>query len=573
MIATYGPRADLYAAALGDIEAIVVEPALLVHGHLEAIRRRSLGESFYGMLLIEEHRDRTMSALAPAVLEQTKDSDRQRVLLSSVEAGSVLLNGKPGHELLAEPDLSDPLVQLAATEFLALCPAVLVRSLAEYDRISTWTPRTRPYELVLIEPSVPVVERRAGARPGVVIWAPERDSLFVSLHAFALAEIHADVTVVSHDGGVVPGLAVTTYRIGDPRVDDALAGANCVVLTDATDPGAAVAFARQGYGIVAPVSSGAHEFVRDVSVYDPAALRQLYVAVTMSLGQPSSPRELPAMPPRVPARPELPVTAAEAPPATIVVPTFNRRADLERCLQYIAAQTYPNTRAVIVNDAGEAVDDIVARFPFARLVNLEENGGPARAFMAGVRTVTDGFVQVFSDDDVLFPDHLDRLVTAMLRSGAAVAHSNILMRFLEPLDDGSSLTTGYNATIFVGTVTPSEAPVAGHALLWRRSVFEEIGGWLEDSVLADQEIQMRAAQHYAFAYVDQITAEWRIHGTNFSGKTDSGAEQRRIYEELHPVPGRPLIASQREKVLASIAARPAGYVFLPTVSLVRTNPA
>ncbi len=238
MIAAFGARAELYAAALGDIDAIVVEPALLVHAHLEAIRRRSLGESFYGMLLIEDHRDRTMSALAPAVLENEKDPDRQRSFLNNAEtAGVVVLNERPGEELLAEPDLPDPVLQLAATEFLSLCSALLVRSLAEYDRLSIWTARTRPYALLLLEPSVPVVQRRVAGRPGIVIWAPERVSQFVSLHAFALAEMHADVTVVSIDGVPVPGLPFPAYRAGDPRVGDALANANCVVLTDATDPG------------------------------------------------------------------------------------------------------------------------------------------------------------------------------------------------------------------------------------------------------------------------------------------------------------------------------------------------
>lgn len=78
---------------------------------------------------------------------------------------------------------------------------------------------------------------------------------------------------------------------------------------------------------------------------------------------------------------------------------------------------------------------------------------------------------------------------------------------------------------------------------------------------------MRVGQRYTVAYIDQITAEWRIHGDNFSGKADSGAEQRRIYEELHPAPDRPLLTALRNAVLESIAARPPGYVFPPTIHL------
>ena len=65
---------------------------------------------------------------------------------------------------------------------------------------------------------------------------------------------------------------------------------------------AGLAFARAGYGIVVPVSSGAREFVRDVCTYDPAVPRQLHVAAIMALAQPASLRDLPSRPPRTPSR-------------------------------------------------------------------------------------------------------------------------------------------------------------------------------------------------------------------------------------------------------------------------------
>ena len=574
MISAFGPRAEQFAAALGDMEAVVAEPARLFYAYVEAVRRRTLGESFYGMLMIDDNRDRTMTTLAPAVLRDVPDSDERRAVLRSVASGSITVNEKSGQELLTEPDVSDPGMRGAAGEFLSLCPALLVRSLTEYNRVSKLVRRARPYELAVVEPLVPVVERRVTGRPGIVIWAPERDALSVSLHAFALTEIHANITLVSADGIVPPGLDITTYRAGDPRIDAALAIATCIVVTDPTDPGGAVAFARQGYGIVAPVSSGTHEFVRNAYLYDPTAPRSLHVAAMTSLGQPASLGRLPAAPPRAPSQPALPVAAVEAPPATIVVPTFNRRGDLERCLQCIGEQTYPNVRAVVVNDAGEAVDDIVARFPFARLLHLEKNGGVVPACMAGLALVTDGFVQFLADDDALFPDHVDRLVTAMLRSGAAVGHANVLIRYVDRLEGGALKTTGYNAAVFIDTATPTETmvstPIAGHALMFRRTLFDEIGGWREDCDLADQEIQMRAGKRYVFAYVDQVTAEWRIHGSNFSGKVNPGVEQRRIYEELHPVSDRPHVSQMREQVLAAIAARPPGFVFQPTILVVKS---
>ena len=570
MISPYGPLAQRYAEALGDLDAIVTETGYVLNAYIEAVRRRSAGELFYGMLLLEENRDRVVTAFAPAVLAQTPDDDRRRWLLNHVDTADVTINGRRACDVLADPALS-PQVARLVSEFLNLCPALLVRSTMEYERISAASSCRRPFELVVLEPLLPPIERRVPDRPAVVIWGPERDVSTAALHAFALAEVHGEVTLVSADGLVPPGAKCSALRVDDPRVAGVLATAGSVVLTDATDPGAAIAFARRGYGIVVPISSGAQEFVRDAHVYDPAVQRQLHVATMKSLAEPASLRALPPPPPRAPEHPALPLEVAAAlPPVTVVIPTFNRRDDIERCLACIAAQTYPNVRAVVVNDAGTPVDDIVARFAFAHLLNLEENGGVHHAVMEGLKLVEEGFVHFLADDDLLFPDHVDRLATAMIRSGALIAHANALIRYVTRLEDGTLKTTGYNAGVFIATATPSEAlvctPIAGHALMWRRSVFAEIGGWREDTFLGDQEIQLRASQRYAFVWVDQMTAEWRIHASNFSKSADSASEQRRIFEEFHPVNDRPMIESNRAQLLEAIAARAPGFVFEPTFS-------
>jgi len=572
MISAFGAQAERYAAGMGDTDAIVVEAQHLGVGYIEAVRRRKAGEPFYGMLLLEDARDRTMTQLAPMVLSQGSDPDQQRALLSGAVNGGVWMSGKVVSELLVEPSLTDPNLVSAAREFFSLCPALLVRSAAEYVRLMPLMSRPRPYETIVVEPPVPLVERRPAARPGFVIWAPDRDANTAAATAFGLAELHGDVTLVSADGITPHGTSVIACVPGDPRVVHALATAAVIVLADASDPGAAIAFARAGYGVVAPISSGVREFVRDVCTYDPAVPRQLHVAAIMALAQPATLRDLPSRPPRAPISPALPAAvAASPPPATIVVPTFNRRDDLDLCLQCLAGQTYPNIQAVIVNDCGENVAEVVARYPFARLLDLERNSGTVRAFIAGVGLVTDGFVQVLSDDDWLYPDHVERLVTAMERSGAAAAHANTLIRYVRRTEHGAFDTTGFNATTFAETATPTEtllyAPIAGHALLLRLSVFAAVGGWREDCYLADQEIQMRVSERYTVAYVDQVTAEWRIHGDNFSAKVNAVDEQRRIYEELHPVPNRPILTAMRQTVLDSIAQRPPGYVFPPTVRL------
>lgn len=569
MIAAFGPRAQWYACGLPPhVEAIIADPEEIGAAYVEAVRRRSSGRSFYGMVLFDDPKTAGIASIAPNLIAQQPGDDERRAVLNAVGAGAVTINGKPASELFA----FDPKLRFITTEFFTLCDGVLVRSFTEQARLSTFMSHTRPFERVLVEPEVPTVERRLPERPGCVLWAPERRAIAVTAQAFGLAEFLGDLTIVTGDAQPAEHVPGTHLQFGDPRVAEALATASCIVTADSADPGAAVAFARKGYGVVAPLSAGAHEFIRDGLTYDIGALRTLYVSVAIALGQPASVRETPSAIPPAPSRQTLPA-GIEPPLVSVVIPTFNRREELRACLESLAKQTYPNVEAVVVNDGGVDVSDVAARFPFVRLHTFEQNAGMMKALDAGIKIARGTYLQCQADDDVLYPDHVERLVAVMLRSGAPVAHANGLIRHLERKPDGTLLTIGYNASIFNDTATPTEGmistPIAGHALLWSTKLLAEMGAWREDSILCDQEIQLRALQRTTFAYVDHVTLEWIVRGgENFSAKARPGAEMRRIYEELHPAPDRPLLLERRKATLQNVESRPPGFVFPVTISLV-----
>jgi glycosyltransferase involved in cell wall biosynthesis len=253
---------------------------------------------------------------------------------------------------------------------------------------------------------------------------------------------------------------------------------------------------------------------------------------------------------------------------SIVIPTYNRRADLARTLAAVSRQTYPNLEILVVNDAGADVSDVVAAVPGARYLTMPQNAGVVRAELFGIEHASGEYIQLLADDDVLQPDHVMLLVGAMLHSGAAMAHGNCLIRTQEPAGNDVYRTTGFCTVVFNSTVTPTIALIAtaisGNALMVHRRVFDEVGPYRADCMLADQEFQMRALQRFAFVYSDNMTAEWRSRGKeNFSANADSSPEQQRIYERLHPRPGRPFLEQRRRETVERIASRPKGGVVFP----------
>jgi hypothetical protein len=565
MISAFGPRASEFAAALPDIDAVIADTAFMAPAYGEAVRRRALGQPFYGMVLFEEPRTNTILGFSPAVLAQFTEYDKRGQALEQLGVGSINLGDRKASDVWAV----DGVTKQAIGELYALSSAVLVRSCTEWMRLSAFSLRPRPFEVAFLEPALAPVERRRGPRPSLVVWAPNRTAEYLSWHVFALSEFFGEVTCIAAGGAVPAGFRSRFLTPADAGVAEILATAGAIVCVDPEDPGAAVAFARRGYGIVAPLSSGAHEFVRDIATYDGTSLRELQVAASIAIGRPASVRVLPAPVPALTAPAFAP--AEEVPLVSVIVLTYNRPDDLERCLASLAQQTYPRMEVVVMNDAGESTDHITARFPFARPVNLAVNGGVLRAIIAGFTHIKGAYVQLLADDDTLYPDHITRLMKAMLASGASVAHGNTVIHYQKRRDDGSVLTTGYNAIVFNDTTTATQAlistPIAGQSLIIRRDIIDEIGGFRDDCILADQEFQLRAANRYVFAYVDHMTAEWRVRGaSNFSATVNSKEAQRQVYEELHPLPDRPLIEAHRRATLENIGLRPPGFIFPATIT-------
>jgi GT2 family glycosyltransferase len=115
---------------------------------------------------------------------------------------------------------------------------------------------------------------------------------------------------------------------------------------------------------------------------------------------------------------------------TVVIPTYTRSDLLAECLKSLAAQTFRDFEVIVVDDASpQDVADCVARaYPSARVIRRAENGGFARTANAGVRAATTPHLMLLNDDMTLAPDCIERLMTGLRESGAAMACPLVLFR-------------------------------------------------------------------------------------------------------------------------------------------------
>jgi hypothetical protein len=190
-------------------------------------------------------------------------------------------------------------------------------------------------------------------------------------------------------------------------------------------------------------------------------------------------------------------------------------------LDALQAQDYGNLEILVVNDGGQPVDEVVTRYPRARLIANERNVGVFATLNNGIVCARGRYIGLLADDDIDFPDHVRRLVTALEQSSAKVAHANALTRFLASAEDGSLWTTGHQV-LFAGHLDTTEILWGGaqttQALLVHRDVFDEVGCFDTTLAQADYDFLIRLSRRYDFVHVDHVTCEcrYRTDGTTMS---------------------------------------------------------
>jgi glycosyltransferase involved in cell wall biosynthesis len=153
---------------------------------------------------------------------------------------------------------------------------------------------------------------------------------------------------------------------------------------------------------------------------------------------------------------------------SVIIPTHNRKATLERCLDALAAQEggVADCEVIVVDDGStDGTADAVAqhRYPFACTICSVPNAGPGRARNAGAARATGTFL-AFTEDDVL--PGSDWLASA--RRWLAEGNVDVL--------EGRTVREGDRADIrrFEPEPSPSFIPCN---LFVRRAVFEQLGGY------------------------------------------------------------------------------------------------
>ncbi len=211
-----------------------------------------------------------------------------------------------------------------------------------------------------------------------------------------------------------------------------------------------------------------------------------------------------------------------APKLSIVVTLFNYAHHIRECLTSIdrsTAKLFAPAEIVIVNDAS-ADDSLVharshqdlSKLP-VRIVSKHLNTGLADARNVGITMARAPYVFMMDADNLVFPECLSQLFTAIDRNNHAAAYS-LLCRFRGTTSNRIGLLSYYDwdPQILV------QQPYIDAMAMFRRDVLLQLGGY--DNNLSqigwfgweDYDMWLRFAQNdYAVAFVPNVLCLYRHH--------------------------------------------------------------
>lgn len=173
---------------------------------------------------------------------------------------------------------------------------------------------------------------------------------------------------------------------------------------------------------------------------------------------------------------------------TVVVPVYNRREELRRCLDSLSRQSVLPAEVIVVDDGSTDGSAEAARsHPLKPVVLDGPHAGAAAARNVGLAAVKTGWTMFFDSDDIMERDHIKTARTTASTGNPELVGWDVTMRHI----DGKERILPFE-TDDIAWHNIMHGSLATQRYMARTSLFRKAGGWNPDvSVWDDIELGAR----------------------------------------------------------------------------------
>ena len=258
------------------------------------------------------------------------------------------------------------------------------------------------------------------------------------------------------------------------------------------------------------------------------------------------------------------MTARPAPRVSVVMPAYNHARFLVDAIESALGQTLTPLEVIVVDDGSR--DDtpaVLARYGARIRVMAQNNRGVSVARNIGVESAKGELIAFLDADDRWLPAKLEQQVPALMAdSSIGLAHCGVreVDASLVPMRDR---TDGMSGWVAEDLLLMRPVMLAPSTFLVRREAFAEAGGFDERMRHGeDWDFCFRLALHRRIAFVPEVLAEYRRHGSNTS-RDVSGMEAGMLYalQKAFASPGAGRYANLKRRAYGNLHLMLAGSYF------------
>lgn len=234
---------------------------------------------------------------------------------------------------------------------------------------------------------------------------------------------------------------------------------------------------------------------------------------------------------------------SSTPKISIVTPAYQQGAFIERTIQSVLEQAYPNLE-YFIQDGGsvDSTVDVLKNYA-SRLTGWvsAKDGGQSQAINLGFTKASGEIMAWLNSDDLLLPGTLETVADYFNRHpDVDVVYANRLLIDENDMEIGRWILPGHDSNVLSwADYVPQET------LFWRRRIWEKVGGQVDESFrfAMDWDLLVRFRDAGAkFGHIPQFLGAFRIHEhqkTSAAINEIGHREMDRIRERiLGRVPGR-----------------------------------
>jgi glycosyltransferase involved in cell wall biosynthesis len=256
------------------------------------------------------------------------------------------------------------------------------------------------------------------------------------------------------------------------------------------------------------------------------------------------------------------------PLVSILVPTYNRKWLLPRTLKSLLNQSYKNLDIVLVNDAGEDVQDVVNELNDSRINYIQNQ---SNLNLAGTRNVAlkhakGNYICLCDDDDIYLPYAIEFRMYMIKKLNAEIVYTRSLLDHWHKTDNGYQSVqktlywdSEYNKDlILIQNIAPCLNP------LFSRKSWEDSNYWFDETLTTteDHDFWIALSRRHDFHNLQLVDAECsqRDDKSQMTNNLDFSKNWIKVFKKWrHTAENFQYVKESQNNILRQVGINPINY--------------